>query len=156
MKTTSLMTLGALIGSCLIASAQDGQQRPDRPKRPHGGPPPELVKQFDKDGDGKLSDEERATMREAHQARMEERRKEMLEKFDADKDGKLSPEEREKAREARKAEMLEKFDKDGDGKLSEEERAAMPKPPARPGGPGGPRGKRGPKGPGGAPPAPEE
>lgn len=152
MKTTLMMTLSAMIGSCLAASAQDGPQRPNRPNRPQGPPPPELVKEFDKDGDGKLSEEERKAMRETMQARMEERRKEMLEKFDTDKDGKLSPEEQEAARAARHAEMLKKYDKDGDGKLSDEERAAMPKPPRRPGGPGGPGGpnsRRGPGGPGG-------
>ena len=143
------MTLGVLVGTCLIASAQD---EPQRPKRQMGPPPPEVVKEFDKDGDGTLSDDERKAMREAMEARMTERRKEMLEKFDTDKDGKLSEEERKNAREAHHAEMLKKFDKDGDGKLSEEERAAMPKHPRRP---GGPRGKRGP-GPDGPPPAPEE
>jgi hypothetical protein len=152
MKTTSLMTLGALIGTCLIAGAEENQANPERPARPHG-PPPEVVKEFDKDGDGKLSAEERTTMRETIKARMEERRKQMLEKFDEDKDGELSPAEREKAREARRAEMLEKFDKDGDGKLSAEERAAMPKPPGRPGGPKWKRGPNGPAGPEGPPPA---
>jgi hypothetical protein len=149
MKTTTIMTLAALIGTGMLATAQD---EPQRPKRPHGPPPPEVVKEFDKDGDGKLSDAERKTMREAMQARMEARRKEMLEKFDKDKDGKLSDEERTAMREAHKAQMLEKYDTDKDGKLSEEERKAMPKPPRRQ---GGPRGKRGPGGPGGpeAPPA---
>ncbi len=146
------MILGTLAGTCLIATAQD---EPKRPKRHMGPPPPELVKKFDKDGDGKLSDEEKQTMHEAMQARREERRKEMLEKFDTDKDGKLSPEEEEKAREAHRAEMIKKFDKDGDGKLSEEERAAMPKRPWRPDGPGGKHGP-GPNAPDGPPPAPEE
>ena len=134
----------------MAVQAQDKPERKDRP-----GPPPEMLKRFDKDGDGQLSDEERQAMRETLQARMEERRKQMLEEFDTDKDGKLSPEEREKAREAQKAKMLEKFDKDGDGKLSPEERKAMPKPLRRPGGPGGRRGPRGPGGPDGPPPAEE-
>ena len=142
MKTTLFTTLAALIGTCMIASAQDG---PNRPKRPQGLPP-EMVKEFDKDGDGKLSDDERTAMRESMKAKMAERQKEMLEKYDADKDGKLSKEEREKAMEERKAEMLKKFDKDGDGKLSDEERAAMPRPPRGEGGPGGPGGRRGPGG----------
>ncbi len=147
MKTTTLMTLGAMIGTCLIASAQDG---PKRPPRHQGPPPPEILEKFDKDGDGKLSPEERQAAREAHKAMAEERRKEMLEKFDADKDGKLSPEERTKMQEERKAEMLKKFDKDGDGKLSPEERKAMPRPPGGPKGPKGPGGKKGPgPGPGG-------
>jgi Ca2+-binding EF-hand superfamily protein len=37
-------------------------------RRPNAGPQfQEMVKQFDKDGDGKLNDEERKAMREAHQ-----------------------------------------------------------------------------------------
>jgi hypothetical protein len=59
MKTTTLMTLGAMIGTCLIASAQDG---PKRPPRHQGPPPPEILEKFDKDGDGKLSPEERKAM----------------------------------------------------------------------------------------------
>ncbi len=52
-------------------------------------PSPEVLKKYDKDGDGKLSDEER-------RAYMEALNKENLEKYDADKDGKLSTEERAK------------------------------------------------------------
>lgn len=151
MKTTILMTLTAMIGSCLIASAQDTPKRGER-QRPAGPPPPEVLEKFDKDGDGKLSPEERKAAREAMQARTEERRKEMLAKYDKDGDGKLSPEERAEMQKDRKAEMLKKFDKDGDGKLSEEERAAMPKRQRRPGGPAGRAGKGGGKrGPGGPP-----
>lgn len=147
MKTTLFATLAALVSSCMIASAQDG---PKRPKRPHGPPPAEILEQFDKDGDGKLSPDERSAMREAMKAKSEERRAAMLKKFDADGDGKLSKEEREKAMEERKAEMLKKYDKDGDGKLSEEERAAMPRPPRGHGGKG--KGPGGDKPPGEKPP----
>ncbi len=164
MKTKSLIALSVLIGSCMVVQAQDKPKREGRP-----GPPPELLKKFDKDGDGKLSEEERKAMREAHQASMEERRKEMLEKYDKDGDGQLSEEERKTMREARQAEMekrrkelLEKYDKDGDGKLSPEERAAIPpeeRPRLRgPRGPGGPEGRpnrRG-RGPGGPPPVETE
>lgn len=119
-----LMTLGALLGTCLFVSAQDGgQQRPQRPQRQL---PPELIKQYDKDGDGQLSDDERKAMRDAMQAKREEQQKALLEKYDADKDGKLSKEEMDKARADHEAELLKKYDKDGDGKLSEEERKAIP------------------------------
>ena len=93
MKHKPLLALGLLFGASLFAAAQDGApQRPNRPQRGQG-PPPELVKQFDKDGDGKLSPEEAKAAREARQAKMEEHRKEAIAKFDADGDGKLSPEE---------------------------------------------------------------
>ena len=59
--------------------------------------PPFLMKKFDKDGDGKLSDEEKAEARKA----MEARRKEMIGKFDKDGDGKLNEEERKAAMAAR-------------------------------------------------------
>ncbi len=144
------MTLGVLIGTCMIVSAQDSTTTPQRPNRPHGPPSAEMIKKFDKDGDGKLSDEERKAMQEAGKAKREEHQKAMLAKYDKDGDGKLSDEERAAAKADREAEMLKKFDKDGDGKLSDEERAAMPKHPGRPGRPGGRGGRGGPKGPKGS------
>ena len=73
----------------------------------------EMLKKFDKDGDGKLSDTEKTTLRAEMQNRRgggrdrkqwtPEQRDEMLKKFDTDRDGKLSQEERDTAREAMKA-----------------------------------------------------
>jgi hypothetical protein len=73
----------------------------------------EMLKKFDKDGDGRLSDEEKSTLRAEMQNRRgggrdrkqwtPEQRDEMLKKFDTDRDGKLSQEERDTAREAMKA-----------------------------------------------------
>ena len=73
----------------------------------------EMLKKFDKDGDGKLSDTEKSTLRAEMQNRRgggrdrkqwtPEQRDEMLKKFDTDRDGKLSQEERDTAREAMKA-----------------------------------------------------
>ena len=72
----------------------------------------EMLKKFDKDGDGKLSDEEKSTLRAEIQNHRRgrdrkqwtpEQRDEMLKKFDTDGDGKLSQEERDTAREAMKA-----------------------------------------------------
>jgi EF hand len=125
-----ITTLCILLSSCLIAGAEG---KPDKPH--HKGPPPEILKKFDKDGDGTLSQAEKDAMREA----MKELHKDKFKEFDKDGDGKLSEEEREAMKEARKAEWLKKYDTDGDGKLSEEERKAMPERPH------GPRGK----GPGG-------
>ncbi len=98
----------------------------------------EIIKKFDKDGDGKLSDEEKAELRKKMAQRSGGGRKLppfLMKKFDKDGDGKLSDEEKAEARkamEARRKEMIEKFDKDGDGKLNEEERkvamASRPKP----------------------------
>ena len=96
------------------------------------------MEKYDKDKDNKLSDEEKAVIKEDNKKIHEARKAEMLKKFDKDGDGKLSKDERKgmreewekahpeivKKMEAGKAEMLKKFDKDGDGKLSDEEKAA--------------------------------
>ena len=66
----------------------------------------ELVKQYDKDGDGELSEEEREAMRAAVGARFggggpggqRFNREEMMRRFDADGDGELNEEEREAMR----------------------------------------------------------
>lgn len=72
----------------------------------HGGPfsaerHRELVKRFDKNGDGELDETEKAeahtfidARRAERRGRMEERRKEMRERFDANGDGELDEEER--------------------------------------------------------------
>ena len=80
------IVLAALTAGSLAASAQDGE-RPQRPGR--GGPggggfrlPPEVIKEFDKDGDGKLNEEEGKAAREALQARREEARKKLIAEFD--------------------------------------------------------------------------
>jgi EF hand len=66
---------------------------------------------YDADKDGKLSDEEKARMKEDAKEKREERMEKILEKYDVNKNGKLDPEEKAKweadkkaAREARKAE----------------------------------------------------
>ena len=80
--------------------------------------------QFDLDGDGFLSDEEREAMRQA-------RRAEMLARFDLDGDGEISREERLAARQSRFEDsdrgqaLMRQFDADGDGVLDETEQAAM-------------------------------
>jgi hypothetical protein len=138
MKTTLTMTLFAMIGSSLIVSAQEVPKKPERqerPERPARQIPPEFLKKYDKDGDGKLSPDEMTAFREARIAEMEAKKKEALSKYDTDGDGKLNEEERTKMREAMQAEMLKKYDLDGDGKLSDEEKAKMPRRPDFPGGP---------------------
>jgi Ca2+-binding EF-hand superfamily protein len=130
MKTKTLIVIAAAIGLSGAAHAEEGKG----PRPPHKLPP-EVIAKFDKDGDGKLNDDEKAEAKAA-------RKKEMLEKFDADKDGKLNDDEKAAMREEVKKKMLEKFDKDGDGKLNEEERAELRKTmPNHPGGPKRPKGK---------------
>ena len=78
----------------------------------------EMMKKFDKDGDGKLSDDERKAMHDAY----------MLKRFDKNGDGKLSDEEKATAETARK-EMEAKRGKghgkgEGKGKGKPEEKKA--------------------------------
>lgn len=54
----------------------------------------EMIKKFDKDGDGKLSEEEKTAMKSERKEKGKNRRAEMIKKFDKDGDGKLSEEEK--------------------------------------------------------------
>jgi hypothetical protein len=146
MKTNTLIIIAAAIGFTGLATAEE-KKRPIRPdnrvekedgkegrKHPDRPFPREVMEKFDKDGDGKLNEQERAAAKEAMKAREEAYKKEMLAKFDKDGDGELNEEEREAAKkereakhEAHKKEMLAKYDKDGDGELNEEEKKAMHK-----------------------------
>ena len=144
MKKALLLISVLSLATGIIAKPEKGGKKPGsgegRPSRE------EVMKKFDKDGDGKLNEEEKAELRKQMAERGAGRKVPpfIMEKFDKDGDGKLSEDERAEARkamEARRAEMIEKFDKDGDGKLNEEERkAAMPS-RTKPGGEGKPEGK---------------
>ena len=108
--------------STALFSAPDGKGEKKRPNFPSRE---EMIKKFDSDGDGKLSDEEREKARKQMPGKGRKLPPEVLQKFDKDGDGELNDKERAAARaefEKRKAEALEKFDADGDGKLSPEER----------------------------------
>jgi Ca2+-binding EF-hand superfamily protein len=84
----------------------------------------ERMAQFDLDGDGFLSKEERDAMRKA-------RLDEILAKYDLDGDGELSAEEREAAKRdrfdnsERGQALMRQFDLDGDGVLNEQEQAQL-------------------------------
>ena len=87
--------------------------------------------EFDADGDGTLSEEER----EAARAAREEARQAIIDEFDADGDGVLNEEERAAAKEARQAEraaarearFAEIDGEEGDGEITQEElQAALP------------------------------
>jgi len=120
MKTKSLIGIAAAFGLAGAAHAEQG-----KPQRAERKLPPEIIEKFDKDGDGKLNDDERKAARAGREEMMQARKAEMLKKFDKDGDGKLSDEERAAMREERKKMILEKFDKDKDGELSDEEKAEM-------------------------------
>jgi len=80
----------------------------------------EILAAFDADGDGELNEEELAAAREARQAEREARHAERLAEMDTDGDGEVSEEERDAFHAARLAEI----DTDGDGEISPEEHEA--------------------------------
>ena len=91
-KMTALLAAFALTSFFGVdASAQDGKRK---------GKKDAILKKFDKDGDGKLSAQERAAAKEFKDKRRAE----------DGRDGK------------RRGKVLRKFDKDGDGKLNRAER----------------------------------
>ena len=120
-------------GSMLVN--EEGEMR-----RKRRGGHKRLLEKLDKDGDGRLSESERAEARKAakYGKRGAERRRQLLERFDADGDGSLSKEERKKARSSMerrrkmsevylrklKKKFTEQFDADGDGEWSAEESRA--------------------------------
>ncbi len=92
-----------------------------------------LMKEYDADGDGKMSADEWNPL---NQHVTEERQKWELAHYDTDRDGKISDDERaamqkeatdwgKRRMERYNKDMLAKYDADGDGKVSDEERRAM-------------------------------
>lgn len=153
-KAILILTIAA---AATFAWAQE-RPGPGGPKKDEGlfaGMDPatriQLMKQFDKDGDGRLNEEERAAAREViknKSADLEQLKKnhakDVIKKFDVDGDGKLDQEElsafldeqRKLFNKQRRSmgprrnfkpskEMLAKFDKNGDGKIDDTERRAM-------------------------------
>lgn len=122
MKTQKILLLTALLVSQAMAAS--AAPRPGTGgRRPSGPPPvpPELLAQYDTDGDGTLSETEKAAMK----ADMEAKRQELIAKFDTDGDGVLNAAERAAAHAAMQAAKLEalkaKFvslDTDASGGLS--------------------------------------
>lgn len=113
-----------------------------------------ILKRFDKNGDGKLDEDEAA---EAHEVMLKEQvdrqavreaaqdaeqfRQRMLRMFDKNHDGRLDETERAEARkyaeehkllgpgETQREEVMKRFDRNGDGRPEEDERAEMRKAP---------------------------
>jgi Ca2+-binding EF-hand superfamily protein len=150
MKTASLtlclLSATLITGSALAQAEMAPPQEKTAPAEGGAMKHPkrqELLKKYDKNGDGRLDDDELAAARtEMRKAGGDgtmkgERQKKMLKEFDKDGDGKLNDAERAQAEKAieqfrqngekRRAEMIKRFDKDGDGELNEAERAEAEK-----------------------------
>lgn len=98
-----LLATSCVAGLALAASPSLAEEEEGRPARGPRDPQrmQRLLEEFDTDGDGQLSREERQAARERRMAeggRGAERLKRIKERFDADGDGVLSDEERQAAR----------------------------------------------------------
>jgi hypothetical protein len=109
------LKLALLISAPLIAGATTLALAGDGPA--HDA----VIQKFDKNGDGKLDDAERAAMRDAFKAKRAERHQAMLSRFDKNGDGKLDASERVAMRDALTTERFRAMDKNGDGVLSLDE-----------------------------------
>ena len=94
----------------------------------------EFYREFDKDGDGKISTQERADMAEVLRVRSTKFMLAREKQFDKDGDGKLNADERKSMTEYHTAQYAQlrkeaeaQFDMDCDGKLDDQERAAKHK-----------------------------
>ncbi len=126
----------ALTGALTLAHAGQGQDknRGGHPKGKYSGRE-EMLKRYDTDGDGQLSEAEREKLRSDRAARRGKHpsRKEIMQRFDADGDGQLNEQERAALRAGmkkrhggeRREKMLRKYDADGDGELNAEEMENM-------------------------------
>jgi hypothetical protein len=86
--TLVLMFIGSLTTASMATDKGEGHGRGKGPARA------KMMEKFDKDGDGKLSDEEKSAAKAAHKEMMTERKAKFMEKFDTDGDGELSDEEK--------------------------------------------------------------
>ena len=102
-----------LVCMCASVFAEEGAGDGDKKGKKHRGHHGDW-KKYDKDGDGKFSNEEKAAARDAWR----------IKRYDKDGDGRLSEEETAAADEAKKN-FMTKYDKDGDGKISDEEKKAL-------------------------------
>ena len=109
MKKMLAMTLALSLGG-LLAGAAEGDNKPKPVTPPPGAPPagvsriPEAYKKYDKNGDGKLDEEERKTFQKERQA-------EMMKKYDKNGDGTLDETEKQAQLEDRKKERDEMIKK---------------------------------------------
>ena len=94
-----LITALALSLGVILVQAAEGDPKPKPTPPPAGAQPtlPDWVKKYDKNGDGKLDEQERMALQKERQA-------EMLKKYDKNGDGKIDETERQAMMDDRKKE----------------------------------------------------
>src|SRR5438093_2212209 len=107
MKNILAITLGLSL-SGLLAPAADNEPKPTVPSSRE-----EILKKYDKNGDGKLDEEERAALRKDREA-------DLLKKYDKNGDGKLDENERQAMREEMRKQALAR--RQADQKKQEEKK----------------------------------
>jgi len=133
MKTIITYTI---VGLSMLGVTQAEERK--RGHRGHGGERlhKHFLEKYDKDGDGKLSEEEKVAAKEEWKKRhvhmkelMGEVKENLHEKYDTDNDGELSEEEKKAIKETAKQQweikkegILKLYDANGDGELDEDER----------------------------------
>ncbi len=108
------LKLALMISAPLVAGATTYALAGDAPRDA-------VIQKFDKNGDGKLDDAERADLHAAFKAKRAEHRQAMLARFDKNGDGKLDDAERAAMRDTLVTERFQKLDKNGDGMISLDE-----------------------------------
>ena len=115
------------------AAAEEPRERGGRGDRGDRGAEAReaMMKQFDTDGDGELSDAERQAARAQWEARASQGRQILVRRYDKDGDGELNDAERQAAREEMgqirdeiAQRIVPQYDLDGDGELNDQERQA--------------------------------
>jgi Ca2+-binding EF-hand superfamily protein len=128
MKSLSLVMMHLFLTLALFAApAEKPKKMENKINFPSRG---EIMKKFDTNNDGKLSEEERKNLRNEMSGLKTGTPLLLAKKFDKDGDGKLSEEERSEFRKdlASKGRrlpphLMQRFDTNGDGELSDEERS---------------------------------
>ena len=132
MKFWTYLTV-TLLCTCSLY-AQDDKAKKEKGNDRRGDWRERMIKQFDKDGDGKLNEAERQEARKNWRKRGEERRQQFMKKYDKNGDGKIDDAEGEQIaqdmlkrfKEHAPDRYKERYDKNNDGKVdAEEEKQAI-------------------------------
>ena len=138
MKRVLALSAGLFLITVVFTSAEaaDAMSKEDAKKAKMA----ELLKKYDKNGDGKIDDAEeegiRADRKKEGEAKKAAARAELLKKYDKNGDGRIDDAEEEVIRAERKkaeagkkaaalADLIKKYDKNGNGKIDDAEEEAI-------------------------------